>query len=239
MTTCGAATYTLFRSLVEPKKSSEVPIAELMKLAAAHYHPKPSLAVQRFCFNSRTCQAGESVAAYLAELKRLSEHCSFGHTLNDMLLDRIVCGIQDQRTQCRLLVETDLTLKKAFEVAQAIESADTQVKELQHPRTAEVHAVSPQFRQFRAPVPHSAPVDDRPPTQNAATHRDPSFVHSSRNSPSSVRPSFTPSQRTTLQRRAPLQPRAPCLRYRRMHCNGGTTGPVGPVFTGPLFGHKG
>ena len=70
----------------------------------------------------------ESVAAYLAELKTLSEHCSFGDSLDDMLRDRIVCGIQDQRAQRRLLAEPDLTLKRVFEVAQAIESADTQVK---------------------------------------------------------------------------------------------------------------
>ena len=82
LTTCGAATYTLFRNLAAPKKPSEVPIADLMKLAAAHYHPKPSLAVQHFRFDSQTGQAGESVAAYLAELKRLFEHCSFSDTLN-------------------------------------------------------------------------------------------------------------------------------------------------------------
>ena len=73
-------------------------------------------------------QARESVAAYLAKLKRQSEHCKFGDTLEDMLWDRIVCGIQDQRTRRRLLAKPELTLKKAFEVAQAIESADTQVQ---------------------------------------------------------------------------------------------------------------
>ena len=145
---CGTATYTLFRSLTTPKKLSEVYIAELSKLAAAHYHPKPSLAIQHFCFNSRTSQAGESVAAYLTELKRLSEHCSFCDTFSDMSWDRIVCGIQDQRIQRRLLAEPDLTLQNGFKVAQAIKSADTQVKELQYPYTAEVHSVSPQFRSF-------------------------------------------------------------------------------------------
>ena len=114
LTTCGAATYTLFCSLAVPKKPSIVPVADLLKLASAHYHPKPSLAVQRFRFNSRTRQAGESVAAYLAELKRLSEHCSFGDSLDNMLRDRIVCGIQDQRIQSRLLAEPYLTLKKAL-----------------------------------------------------------------------------------------------------------------------------
>ena len=50
--TCGATAYSLFRSLSAPKKPSDLPIADLLKLAAAHYHPQPSLAVQRFRFNS-------------------------------------------------------------------------------------------------------------------------------------------------------------------------------------------
>ena len=77
------------------KKASKVSLTELLKLAAAHYHPKPSLAVQRFRFNSRVLQSGESVVTYLAELKRLSADCEYGDVLNDMLHDRIVCGIQD------------------------------------------------------------------------------------------------------------------------------------------------
>ena len=89
------------------------------------------------------------VAAYLAELKRLSEHCNYGDVLQDMLRDRLICGIQDQRTQCRLLAESDLTLQKAFKVAQAIESAKSNLKELQQPRTAEEHTINPQQQQYR------------------------------------------------------------------------------------------
>ena len=94
-------------------------------------------------------QTGDNVAAYLAELKRLSKHCKFGDTLNDMLRDRIVCSIEDQLTQRKLLAKPELTLKKAFEVVQTIVSVDNQVQELQHPAPQQLmHAVSPQFRPF-------------------------------------------------------------------------------------------
>ena len=99
-------------------------------------------------FNSHSRQARESVTTYLAELKRLSEHCNFGDTLQYMLRDRLVCGIQDQRTQRRLLAESDLTLQKAFEKALAIETAESNVKELQQPPTAEVHAVNLQHQLY-------------------------------------------------------------------------------------------
>ena len=148
LTTCGTSTYNLLRSLAATKKPPELPFAELVKLAAGHYHPKPSFAVQCFKLFSRSRHAGESVAAFLAELNRLSEHCNFGDALQDMLRDRLVCGIHDQRTQRRLLAETDLTLHKAFEVAQAIESAESQVKELQQLGRAEVHAVKPPHQPF-------------------------------------------------------------------------------------------
>ena len=181
MRTCHLQT---FRSLAAPKKPLEVALKELWELAAAHFHPQPSLAVQRFWFNSHTRQAGESVTAYLAKLKKLSEHCNFGDSLNDMLRDRIVCGIQDQRTQRRLLAETDLTLKRAFEVAQAIESADKQVQELQHPRKAEVHAVGPQFRQGRDQVLFGARDESTPETP---IHRDTTFARPARAAPTANR----------------------------------------------------
>ena len=193
-TTCGAATYGLFRSLASPDKPADISLMQLWEGAAAHYHPKPSRAVQRLRFNSRVCQPGESVAMYLAELKSLSEHCDFGDALDDMLRDRIVCGIQDQRTQPRLLAETDLTFKRVFEVAQAIESADTQVEELQLSCQSKVHAVGPQFR---AQVPQSALVEDRPSTP---TRRDSPFAHLPHTPPTAHHSSRTPSHRATPQR---------------------------------------
>ena len=48
-----------------------------------------------------------------------------------MLCDRLVCGVNDTRIHCRLLAEPEpLTLKRAFEVAQAIETAERDIKDL-------------------------------------------------------------------------------------------------------------
>ena len=48
----------------------------------------------------------------------------------NVLCNRLVCGIQDSRIQQRLLAEPDLTFAKAFEIAQALESADRDAKTL-------------------------------------------------------------------------------------------------------------
>ena len=57
-----------------------------------------------------------------------------------MLRDHLVCGINDQRLQRRLLAEPNLTYTKAFELAQATEAADRNAKDLQE-KAAGIHAV--------------------------------------------------------------------------------------------------
>ena len=92
-------------------------------------------------------QPGEPVAAFVAELRHLTEHCDFGATLDDMLRDRLVCGIADVTIQRRLLAEDELTLDKAVQLARALETADKDVSALQSPRApppAEVHSVNRQ-----------------------------------------------------------------------------------------------
>ena len=72
---------------------------DLAKLLQDHFMPKPSAIVQRFKFNTRSQQPGETIAMFLAELRHLSEHCEFGITLDEMLRDRLVCGVRDIRIQ--------------------------------------------------------------------------------------------------------------------------------------------
>ena len=68
--------------------------------------------MQRFRFNSRSRKAGESVAAYVAELRRLAQYCNYGDTLDKMLRDRIVYGMNDEATQKKLLQVTDHEVSK-------------------------------------------------------------------------------------------------------------------------------
>ena len=127
----GAETYQLMRNLTALAKPTAKSFDQLVKLVKEHHNPAPSVILQRFKFASRRQKPGESIATYLSELRRLSEHCRYGETLDEMLRDRIVCGIADGRLQRRLLAEPDLTLKKAIELAQAQETADQGVQQLQ------------------------------------------------------------------------------------------------------------
>ena len=130
LSNCGPQTYDLLKNLTAPDKPATKSFADIVSALQNHYQPKPSIIVQRFMFHSRAQKQGETVAEYVAELKRLAEHCGFDTVLNDMLRDRLVCGIVDERIQRRLLAEPTLTFQKAFELAQAAETADRNLKEL-------------------------------------------------------------------------------------------------------------
>ena len=100
-----------------PQEANRAKFKDIVDLVTGSDDPKPSVVIQRYRFSTRNSRGGESISRYVAELLHLSEHCNFGTSLNEMLCDRIVCGIEDQKIQQRLLAEPDLTFDKAFELA--------------------------------------------------------------------------------------------------------------------------
>ncbi|CAN8014165.1 unnamed protein product [Ixodes persulcatus] len=127
---CGAKTYALLRDLVKPAKPQDKSLDEVLSVLGNHYCPKPSAVVQRFRFNSRARADGESVSNYVAALKNLSEHCSFGAELENMLRDRVVCGINSTAIQTRLLERPELTFEDAVQTAVAMEAAKRDAGEI-------------------------------------------------------------------------------------------------------------
>ena len=140
---CGAETYKLIRNLVVPEKPTVHSFKQLTELVQRHHNPKPSSIVERFRFNTCLRQPGESVAAFIAKLRHLTQHCEFGESLQDMLHDRLVCGVNDARLQCRLLAESSLTFETALKLAMAWESAEKNAKDLQGAQSSgNVNAIS-------------------------------------------------------------------------------------------------
>lgn len=126
----GAPTYTLMRNLLSPEKPGPKSFDELVSLLKNHFNPKPSEIVQRWKFNSRNRRPEESIVEYVAELRKLAQDCNFGDTLTVMLRDRLVCGVNDDSIQRRLLAEDGLTFETALRKAQAIEAANNDMADL-------------------------------------------------------------------------------------------------------------
>ena len=111
LSSCGQKCYTLLRSLLSPTLPSSLTFDQLTKALKTHQHPPPSVTMERFNFYKRDRKPGESIAQYVACLRKLCEYCQFGESLNDMIRDRLVCGVNEDIIQQRLLSEATLTLE--------------------------------------------------------------------------------------------------------------------------------
>ena len=123
LTVIGPACYDRLVDLLQPRSPAEVSFDDLITVLTSYYDPKPSKRVQRYYFYNRVQAPEESIAAYIAELRRLAEHCEFGTQLEEMLCDRLVVGVRDDNLRRKLLTQTDTGFQKAQELAIAHETA--------------------------------------------------------------------------------------------------------------------
>ena len=126
----GPDAYNLAKTLSSPAKPSEKSFDELKLLLNEHFCHRPLVIAERYRFHNARQTDTESTLLFVARLKKLAEHCQFEGHLKEMLRDRFVCGIRNQKITQRLLSEADLTFEKAVRVSQAMEAADKGSKEL-------------------------------------------------------------------------------------------------------------
>lgn len=124
ITVMGGAGYELLVTLCTPEKPASKKFDDLVKIMCNHLQPKPSILAERYTFRKRKQAQGESIAEYIAELRRLSKHCGFGESLQESLRDQLVCGLSNDTIRQRLFAEEDLAFDKALRLAVAIEAAE-------------------------------------------------------------------------------------------------------------------
>ena len=66
------------------------------------------------------------MSEYLAQLRKLTEHCKFADNLEQALRDRFVARVRSAAIQRKLLSQEALTLEKALTISHAMEAADAQ-----------------------------------------------------------------------------------------------------------------
>ncbi|CAN8028783.1 unnamed protein product, partial [Ixodes persulcatus] len=87
-------------------------------------------------FRKSAQQEDESVAKYVAELRKMAQTCNFDNNLDETLGDRFVCGLRRAHMQRALFAEDEsLTLKKAVEKALTIERATMNVQTCHNKQT--------------------------------------------------------------------------------------------------------
>ena len=136
----GGRTYGVLRDLTAPALPAERTYENLCRTLKDHFASRPRIIAERFRFHKRDQHETESIRDFNASLRKLSEFCKFGDTLNDTLRDRIVCGLQNEHIQQRLLAQNDdLTYEQALDIALAMEAATKDASELQKQHSKNLH----------------------------------------------------------------------------------------------------
>ena len=91
---------------------------------------KTNTIYERYKFNNRSQEPGETIDAYATVVRTLADTCSFGTLKEEMIRDRLVCGISDNALRKKLLQESQLTLEKCMDYCRAAEAANSQLKEI-------------------------------------------------------------------------------------------------------------
>ena len=89
-------------------------VDDLNNVLSDHLAPKPIVIAERYKFSNRIQAEGESIADYIAKLRRLPLHCDFRAFLEQALRDKFVCGLRDSGIRKKLLSEKDLDLNRAY-----------------------------------------------------------------------------------------------------------------------------
>ena len=74
---------------------------------------------------------GESTEQFVTRLRKLASTCEYGDQTNDQIRDQVIATCFSSSHRKKFLTETSITLEKLLEIAQAMESAHHQSKEIE------------------------------------------------------------------------------------------------------------
>lgn len=123
-------TVQVLAGLIAPRTPNSLTYAEVVAALSDYYDPKRHEIAESYKFFTRCQQEGESVHAFLVEIRRIADNCNFGSALNRMLRDRIVCGVRSTNLRKQLLARKDLTLEEAETMAIAAEATESDAKDM-------------------------------------------------------------------------------------------------------------
>ena len=114
----------------------------ILKKFQEYCEPKKNITYERHVFNTRVQQPTQSFDSYLTELRVQAKKCAYGMLRDELIRDRLVVGIQDDKVRSRLLREPELSLQKCIDIARAAEIAHKQMHEIKE-ETNIVHKINP------------------------------------------------------------------------------------------------
>ncbi|CAK1599497.1 unnamed protein product [Parnassius mnemosyne] len=117
----GSDGFDVYETFTFDSEEQREDIEILMKKFDEYFGVQSNITLLRYNFFTRYQETGESIDQYVTALKLLSKNCEFKNLEQELIRDRIVCGIRSTIVRDRLLRTDELTLEKAIKICQADE----------------------------------------------------------------------------------------------------------------------
>ena len=110
--------------------------------------PQRNETYERYLFNKREQEPGESIDQHCTALMRLSEHCGFLNLRDSLIRDRLILGVKNDRARKKLLEQKDLALDKALDILRTQELSDIRASDM---TTEEANVNSVKLKKTKTP----------------------------------------------------------------------------------------
>ena len=115
-------------------------VEKIMEKFERYCNPRKNLTFERHSFFSRNQLEGESIDAYVTDLRNKASRCEFAELKDGLIRDRIVCGVNSDTVRARLLRESELSLEMCIDICRAAEISSAHLKVLTEEKV--VHVVN-------------------------------------------------------------------------------------------------
>ena len=123
----GMEAIDLYHSLPFANVGEKANVSKVVEYLEEYFVGKRNEIFERYVFNSRQQQDGESVQQYIAALRKQAAFCRFESITPDKILrDRIVSGVQDEKLRRSLLSRSKLDLKECITECRMRQQAEKQ-----------------------------------------------------------------------------------------------------------------
>lgn len=129
------------REILDQLQDKQTTVEGVLKKLDEHFKLKKNVTVERHKFFTRDQKGNETIEQYIFELRKLSQTCEFGSLREELIKDRLVCGIGSSALRERLLREEDLDLNKASQICHAAIASRVQSQNIKREHDSNVYNV--------------------------------------------------------------------------------------------------
>lgn len=126
----GPEGFDVYQTFTFTKDTDKDDVNEVLKKFDSYFGTKENITLLRYKFFTRNQEEGESIQQYVTALRLISKKCAFLSLEEDLIKDRIVCGVRSATVRDRLLRHEDLTLEKAMNLCIAEETSQESGRQL-------------------------------------------------------------------------------------------------------------